>query len=235
MGALALHRDGRVMLGSKDRVLALDLASGECVPVAGPLWDDPEVTINDGSVDAAGRMLLGGCSAGMDNARPIGGLYRASADGTVERLDHGIHQSNCHCFSPDGRTLYAGDSFVETLYAYDYDPASGAIGARWVFATTGALGGVPDGSVCDSDGRVYVSVFRAGIVAVFAADGTLERTIELPAKLISSVAFGGPGLDRFFVTTIDPREFGWEADEHGGHVFVVDGLGVTGTAQSRFG
>jgi len=235
IGAVALHKDGRAVIGSKDRVLALDLASGAVEELSGPLWDDPAVTINDGAVDAAGRFLLGGCSAGFENPRPIGGLFRVNPDGSTGQLDSGIHQSNSHCFAPDGRTLYASDSFIETVFAYDYDPASGAIGERRVFAQTTDLGGVPDGAVCDSEGRVWISLFKAGMIAAFRPDGTLERTVELPTKLGVSCAFGGEKLDRLFVTTIDPAVFGWPEDPAGGYVYVVDGLGVTGVTQARFG
>lgn len=234
VGAMALRQDGGAVLAMTDSLFAFDFASGKSEKIAGPAFTSDQVTINDGAADRAGRFVFGGCSAGIDNPRPIGGLYSLDEAGKITELDHGTHQSNSHCFSPDGRTLYAADSFLKTLYAYDYDPATGGVANKRVFADTTELDGVPDGSAVDADGVVWVSVFQAGRVAAFRPDGRLERTVDLPAKLISSLAWGGDALDRLFVTTIDPAAFGWEAEDGGGHVYVIDGLGSRGVAEGRY-
>ena len=234
VGALALREGGGAVLAMKDTLYSFDFSSGVATKIAGPAFTSDRVTVNDGAADRAGRFIFGGCSAGMDDPQPIGGLYSLDAQGRITELDRGTHQSNSHCFSPDGRTLYAADSFIQTLYAYDYDPASGAVANKRVFARTGDLGGVPDGSAVDADGVVWVSIFRAGKVAAYRPDGRLERVIDLPAKLISSVAWGGEALDRLFVTTIDPAAFGWEAEAGGGHVYVIDGLGSRGVPEGRY-
>lgn len=234
VGALALRQGGGAVLAMTDSLYIFDFASGAAEKIAGPAFASDQVTINDGAADRAGRFVFGGCSAGIDNPRPIGGLYSLDTQGNIAELDYGTHQSNSHCFAPDGKTLYAADSFVRTLYAYDYDPATGQVANKRAFANTADLGGVPDGSAVDADGVVWVSIFQAGKVAAYRPDGGLERTIELPAKLISSLAWGGEALDRLYVTTIDPAAFGWEAEEGGGHVYVVDGLGSRGVPQARY-
>lgn len=234
IGALALRENGGAVLALTDTLNAFDFATGRADKIAGPAFTSDQVTINDGAADRAGRFVFGGCSAGMDNPRPIGGLYSLDREGRIAELDHGTHQSNSHCFSPDGRFLYAADSFVRTLYAYDYDPATGEVAGKRTFANTNDLGGVPDGSAVDADGLVWVSIFEAGKIAAYRPDGRLERVVDLPARLISSVAWGGDGLDRLFVTTIDPAAFGWAAEEGGGHVYVVDGLGSRGVPEGRY-
>ena len=234
VGAMALRQNGGAVLAMTDSLFAFDFASGKAEKISGPAFASDQVTINDGAADRAGRFVFGGCSAGIDNPRPIGGLYSLDTQGKIVELDRGTHQSNSHCFSPDGRTLYAADSFLNTLYAYDYDPETGAVANKRAFANTADLGGVPDGSAVDADGVVWVSIFQAGKVAAFRPDGRLERVIDLPAKLISSVAWGGDRLDRLFVTTINPAAFGWKAEDGGGHVYVVDGLGSRGVAEGRY-
>jgi L-arabinonolactonase len=234
VGALALREGGGALLAMGDSLHTLDFATGACEKIAGPAFASDQVTINDGAADRAGRFVFGGCSAGIDNPRPIGGLYSLGADRAISELDHGTHQSNSHCFSPDGRTLYAADSFVKTLYAYDYDPATGQASGKRAFFDTSRLGGVPDGSAVDADGVVWVSIFQAGKVAAVRPDGTLDRVIDMPALLISSVAWGGPELDRLYVTTIDPAAFGWDAEENAGHVYVIDGLGSRGVPEGRY-
>jgi sugar lactone lactonase YvrE len=234
VGAMALREGGGAVLAIKDSLHALDFAGGATERLAGPAFTNPRVTINDGAADRAGRFVFGGCSAGMEDPQPIGGLYVLDVEREITELEGGTCQSNSHCFSPDGRTLYAADSFVHTLYAYDYDPGTGQVANKRTFAVTADLGGVPDGSAVDADGLVWVSVFQAGKVAAYRPDGRLERLLDLPAKLISSVAWGGEGLDRLYVTTIDPTQFGWEREENGGYVYVVDGLGTRGVPEGRY-
>jgi sugar lactone lactonase YvrE len=234
VGAMALREGGGAVLAMTDSLYALDFASGETTKLAGPAFTSDRVTVNDGAADRAGRFVFGGCSAGLEDPQPIGGLYSLDAGHRIAELDHGTCQSNSHCFSPDGRTLYAADSFVNTLYAYDYDLDTGLVANKRVFAVTSDLGGVPDGSAVDADGVVWVSVFQAGKIAAYRPDGGLERVIDMPVKLISSVAWGGVELDQLYVTTIDPTQFGWPAEEGSGHVFVVEGLGTRGVPEARY-
>lgn len=233
VGAMALRAGGAV-LAMKDSLYTLDFADGACRKIAGPAFDSPDVTINDGAADRHGRFVFGGCSAGIDNPRPIGGLFSLDAGHRITKLDGGTHQSNSHCFSPDGRTLYCADSFLHSLYAYDYDLETGQVANKRVFANTEALGGVPDGSAVDADGVVWVSIFQGAKIAAYLPDGKLERVVEMPVRLISSVAWGGPKLDRLYVTTIDPTQFGWDAEEGSGHVYVVEDLGSRGVPEPRY-
>lgn len=58
--------------------------------------------------------------------------------------------------------------------------------------------------------------------------GKVEQEILIPAKQVTSVAFGGPNLDELYVTTarkqvIDPQL------APAGATFKVTGLGVKGT------
>jgi sugar lactone lactonase YvrE len=235
VGALGLRRGGGAVLAMVDTLYGLDFATGECARIAGPAFDNPRVTINDGAVDRGGGFVFGGCSAGMEDPQPIGGLFRLGPDHGIAKLDSGTHQSNSHCFSPDGRTLYCADSFIKTVFAYDFDPATGAVGNKRIFVTTEELGGVPDGSAVDADGLVWMSIFEAGKVAAFRPDGRLERVVDMPVRLISSVAFGGPALDVLYVTTIDPTQFGREAEDGSGYVYAVEGLGARGVAEARYG
>jgi len=234
VGAMGLRRAGGLVLAMKDSLFTMDFEDGSCAKVAGPVFDNPRVTINDGSVDRAGRFVFGSCDTDIENAQPVGGLYSLGADHVVVELDKATHLSNSHCFSPDGTTLYCADSHLKEMYAYDYDIGSGDVSNKRVFASTEELGGVPDGSAVDADGTVWMSVFEAGKIVAFRSDGTLERVVDMPAKLISSIAIGGDNLDTLFVTTIDPESFGWPPEEAGGYVYAVEGLGVRGVPEPRY-
>lgn len=237
---LVLRGNGGAVVTLRSGIHFLDLDSGalECLH---PLSDPPPHVYNDGKVDARGRVLIGASTANFANPGPDGGLFRLDPDLTLTRLDSGIHFSNGPCWSPDGATFYFSDSWINTTYAYDYDQASGEVSNRRAFVDTTQLGGLPDGATVDSEGRVWMALFRAGRIAAFRPDGSLERTIAMPVPLASSVAFGGPNLDRLFVTSI-AHDVAGEAqgasqashDDQAGSLFVIDGLGARGLPEPLF-
>jgi sugar lactone lactonase YvrE len=233
-GAMALRQAGGAVVAMKDAVYALDFATGGLAPLATAVDQPPRATFNDGKVDRQGRFIIGSCETDMHDPEPIGGLYSLGGDGRLTRLDGDITYSNSPCFSPDGATLYFSDSARHTIFAYPYDPDTGNVGERQVFADTQALGGMPDGATVDSEGRVWVAIFGGGKIGAFTPEGTVERIIDLPVSLPGSVMFGGPNLDQLYVVTIDPAYFGNPAEEGAGYVYVVEGLGVRGLPERRF-
>jgi sugar lactone lactonase YvrE len=89
------------------------------------------------------------------------------------------------------------------------------------------------------DGLYWVAVYRGGKIAAYRPDGSLERTIAMPVPLVSSVAFGGPALDRLYVTTIAHDVAAGGDQDHGtddqaGSLFVIEGLGTRGRAEPEF-
>ena len=69
----------------------------------------------------------------------------------------------------------------------------------------------------------------------FNSDGSLERAIDVPVPLVSSVMFGGPGLDRLYFTSIDGAALGLAPrDAQSGGLFVIEGLAVRGLSEPRY-
>ena len=69
----------------------------------------------------------------------------------------------------------------------------------------------------------------------FAPDGSLLRTVRLPVDRVTSCTFGGPDLDRLFVTTastgLDPEQ---RAEQPlAGAIFAID-PGCRGMPVTRF-
>jgi sugar lactone lactonase YvrE len=226
----ALRAGGGAVVTLRSGIHLLDLETGALEPLH-RLPDPPPFVYNDGTVDPRGRFLIGACTTHFDDPRPDGGLYRLDPDHGLHRIDDDIHFSNGTCFAPDGRTFYFADSHRKIMYAYDYDPETGAATNRRPFAETTALGGLPDGSTVDTEGRVWIAIYGGGKIAAYRPDGALERTIDMPVKLVSSVGFGGSGLDRLFVTTIAHGALGEPFEEGAGDLYVIDGLGAQGQVE----
>lgn len=230
--ALALRDRGGAVITLRTGVWAFDFETGQ-PELIHPLGDPPPYVFNDGKVDRRGRFVLGASTANFQEPTPDGGLFTLGADGALRRLDSAIHFSNGPCFSPDDRTLYFSDSWLKRIYAYDYDIETGEVANRRVFAETHDLGGLPDGATVDADGLVWAAIYGGGKIACFRPDGGIERVVETPVRLTSSVNFGGPGLDRLYVTTIKHGVHGDPVEEGAGDLYVIDGLGARGTAEPR--
>ena len=65
----------------------------------------------------------------------------------------------------------------------------------------GGEDGTPDGMTLDRDGNVWVAFWGGSCIRQFTPQGSLLRTIPLPAPQITSMAFGGKNLDLLLVTS----------------------------------
>jgi sugar lactone lactonase YvrE len=232
IGSMALRAGGGAIVALQDGVHTLDFTSGETAPLALPDGLDPRIQFNDGKVDRRGRFVVGSTDSKME--KPIGDIFSLGGDGALTVIDRGICISNGPCWSPDDRIFYFSDSILNTIYAYDYDIASGGAGNRRLFANTAELGGIPDGATVDADGLIWMAICEGAKVVAFRPDGKVERIVDMPVKLTASVMFGGPDLDRLFVTSIDPAALGRPNQPDDGHMFVIDGLGARGLAEPRY-
>jgi len=171
------------------------------------LPDWPEARLNDGRAAPNGDLWIGsmGNNVGPDGepgdvAPGLGVLMRIRSDGvsSIEKRDLGI--SNTVCWSPDRRTFYFGDTLRNTIWAYDYDAASGEIASERPFFA-GFERGEPDGSCVDADGRLWNCRFGGSCVVCVGPDGRIEEILEMPVRNITTCAFGGPDLKTLYITT----------------------------------
>ncbi len=232
--SFALRESGGAVVTLRTGIHFLDLETGALETVY-PLSDPPPFVFNDAKVDSKGRWIIGASTTKFDNPQPDGGLYRLDPDRSVTKLDTDIHFSNSPSLSPDGKTLYFSDSWLNTCYAYDYDAETGTTSNRRAFVDTSNLGGMPDGATVDSDGLVWIALYGGGKIAAYTPDGKAERVIDMPVKLVSSVMFGGPDLTDLYVTTIKHGSLGEPVEEGAGDLFVIRDIGAKGLPEPRFG
>ncbi len=180
---------------------------------------------NDGRVDRQGRFWAGTMVEDATRAPAYSaGLYCLDHAGRANLRESGIGIANGLCWSPDGMRMYFADSPRHTIYAYDFDPASGAIGNRREFART--EGGVePDGSTVDAEGHVWNAQWGGSQVVRYAPDGRVAEVVVTPgATQPTCVAFAGESLDLLCVTS---ARLGLDAaalatQPHAGHLFIYE-------------
>jgi sugar lactone lactonase YvrE len=189
--------------------------------------------MNDGNCDSAGRLWAG--TAGLNAEPHAGALYRLDPDRAVTRVLEGITESNGIDWSPDDRLMYYVDTMERRIDAFDFDPDSGAIANRRPFAAIDEGEALPDGLTVDAEGNVWLALWGGAGLRRYAPDGALTATVSVPTPNPTCPAFGGPDLDRLFITSA--RE-GLSAeqlahDPHAGALFVCE-PGVTGRPPHLF-
>ncbi|GAA0439970.1 gluconolactonase [Acrocarpospora corrugata] len=167
--------------------------------LAAPLAGRPEIRMNDGNVDPAGRYLAG--SMAYDCTPGAGALYRLDTDRSLHTVLTDVTISNGVDWSPDGALCYFVDSPTRRVDVFDYDVTSGALSGRRAFADTSDLPGIPDGLTVDADGGVWVAFWGGSRVVRYDPGGQAERTVRLPVTQVTSCAFGGPDLDQLYIST----------------------------------
>src|SRR3954454_17378348 len=147
IGSFGLRESGGAVVALEDGFHLLDLDNGELEFVAGP-DPVPGTRFNDGKVSPDGRFFAGT----MDEeqlSRPIAVLFRLDPDLSLHRVVEDLIVSNGLAWTADGRTIYHSDSKVPVLWAYDYDPGTGAVSGRRVVARPTEEIGRPDGGAAD--------------------------------------------------------------------------------------
>lgn len=160
----------------------------------------PGIRSNDGKCDAQGRFWVG--TMHVDADQYIGEMYRFDAPGKCKVMFDGIRCPNSLTWSPDGTTMYFADSFDKKIFCYSFDPATGEIGERRVFADTSHREGLPDGATVDANGYLWSARCAGYALIRYAPDGTEDRIIELPVKYPTSCAFGASDKVLYVTTGI---------------------------------
>jgi sugar lactone lactonase YvrE len=195
---------------------------------SGPVYElaDRSARFNDGAADAAGRLWMG--TKSVNGTPGLGALLRVDGTDATAVLT-GMGTPNGIGWSPDGATMYVSDSTIGRIDAFDFDASSGSLGASRPFAMIDPTDGRPDGLAVDVEGGVWSALWGGGRVVRLTPSGALEAVIELPVPLVTSCAFGGPELDRLYITTAR-----LDTDTPGaGGLFALD-VGIRGLSVGRY-
>lgn len=236
-GCVALREQGGLVIALRTGLFGFDPQSGVLEPLAeAPFGDDPRIRFNDGRPDRQGRFWVSSLREPPDPEVAAGVLYRFDADHRPHAMVAGLITGNGLAFSPDGRTLYHSDSHAsaQTIWAWDLDPEDGTITNRRLFATTHAIAGRPDGAAVDADGCYWTAANDGGQLVRYTPQGAIDRTVRLPVRRPTALAFGGRGLDVIFVTSMQPRPGDPPAAQpQAGGLFAL-ALGIRGLPEPRF-
>lgn len=176
-----------------------DPATGSREDLAAFEPDNPATRLNDGRTDRQGRLIAGGFDE--QNGERVSSVVRLDPDLRVETLFDGVACANGICFSPAGRTMYFADTPSRTIWAFDYDTATGKLANRRILHRFDGQPGMPDGSCVDADGCIWNAQWNGGRVVRFTPEGHVDRIVPVPVPNATCVTFGGARLDVLYITT----------------------------------
>ncbi len=188
-------------------IQAVNLKTGAVEVLYERCGDQPLSGPNDIAFDAHGGFWFTDHGHTHKRNRDRGAIYYALADGSsIREVVFPLDGPNGIALSPDGRTLYAAETFTARIWAWDIiGPGQLAPASRNLLAGTGRLVvTLPDLQLCDSmavdvQGNLHVATLPNGI-SVVSPTGHLLAQFPMPDPIATNVCFGGPDLHSAFVT-----------------------------------
>jgi gluconolactonase len=200
VGGIALHANGGVVVSGKNICHVKDgetriLFQREDIP-----------GFNDIFTDSAGRVYVGSLRSDpfKPGERTPGELWRIDAEGKVVQMYDQVGLTNGIGFSPDERAIYHADSAGPHIIVHDVASDGTMSNRRAIAQMSGGL--IPDGLCIDEAGCIWVAIYGGSCVARYTPEGKRERTIDVPAKAVTSVCFGGKDRRDLYIVTADNTE-----------------------------
>ncbi|MBL1375577.1 strictosidine synthase family protein, partial [Acinetobacter baumannii] len=162
---LGLHiaRDGRVLICSRDKLLALDPASGKIEPVVTKVDGPPLIFCSnvtesmDGTIyfsESTARFPFEQFMAAILEGRPTGRLFRRDPDGTVTTIATGLAFTNGVTITADGSALIIAETVGRRVSRYALTgPAAGTL-----TPIVEEIPGMPDNISTGADGRIWITL-----------------------------------------------------------------------------
>ncbi|MFC2089492.1 SMP-30/gluconolactonase/LRE family protein [Bacteroidota bacterium] len=223
IGTVVVKNKEEVAVALQGGIYLYNLGSKKLEFVACPPENDDAQRFNDGKCDPAGRFWVGTMSlkGGKENSH----LFCMDTDGSIQVKLDGISISNGIVWSSDEKYMYYIDTPTGKVMEYAYDKESGTISNPRVAVIVADTLGHPDGMTIDAKDNLWVCMWGGSAVCCFDRNsGELLDRIMVPAKNITSCAFGGENLDQLYITTArtgtSPEELKDFPDA--GALFVID-------------
>ncbi|MGC4069514.1 MAG: SMP-30/gluconolactonase/LRE family protein [Polyangiaceae bacterium] len=200
VGTVVPGENNLLWLGLRSGFGWLDVTTGRVGHIVDPESHKPHTRFNDGKCDPRGRFWAGTICEG--HPQFDGGLYCLDTDLTVIQKLENVQCSNGLAWSKDERSLYYIDTATQEVWAFRFEPDTGAIGEKRVVFSLPKEQGSPDGMTIDSEDFLWIALWNGGrVIRVDPRTGQVVFELSIPARNVTSVAFGGRDLDELYITT----------------------------------
>ncbi|WP_319229588.1 SMP-30/gluconolactonase/LRE family protein [Draconibacterium orientale] len=220
IGTVVPTESGNALVALQNGIYHFNMETGAKKLLLDPEADLPDNRFNDGKCDPSGRFWAGTISTKGD--REVAALYRFDPDTTIHKMVDKVSISNGIVWSADKTKMYYIDTPTQKVMAYDYDDATGEILNPEVAVNVPSELGSPDGMTIDENDNLWVALWGGSAVGCWnPASGELIDKIEVPAKNITSCAFGDEDMGTLYITSAREATSKEELEKwpHAGGVF----------------
>lgn len=170
-----------------------------------PGW--PALRCNDARVDPTGVLWFGtmqnnvqadGSTAQVTTWQ--GALYSLAAGGEAKQWQSGFGIVNTLAWSPNGETMYFGDTLANCIYRGAFDTVRSRLESREIFFANFSRG-LPDGSTMDAEGHLWNCRFGGACIVRIAPDGSIAGIIETPVRNPTTCAFAANDASTLLFTS----------------------------------
>ncbi len=229
LGSLALRQQGGLILAMDQGFYTFDPVSGDVEVINRPLAGREHLRLNDGKVDPFGSFVAGGMNIDFTRHENCP-MFRLSPQLEASEILDGFDCFNGACFSEDGELLYLTGRKEGVIEVFDYGAGQIPRNGRKLIEDCN-----PDGATVDAEGFIWSAQWDDECLLRITPEGEVDTRLAIPGQVVSSVIFGGAGLERIFVTTIGDGVHGASpTGDLPGRVLVIDGSGFRGRAEPRF-
>ena len=223
---------GKLLCGLKDGLYLFDPETASFEKLGTVPGEPATNRLNDACTDPWGRVWFGSMDDGENSAS---GRFYVFDRGDIRAAGpSGITITNGPAVNAAGDRIYFTNTSDQKIMVADLSPRG--VGEARPFADTGALfpDAYPDGPVVDAEGYVWTGLYLGSKVARFSPDGKLDTTIDISARDVTKMAFGGSDFRTAYVTSatknMTPADM--ERYPEAGSLFAFDAP-VAGFAQTR--
>lgn len=204
--SIALCLDGSALVGTERHICAWSW-HGEPRPLVEVEPDLPDNRLNEGAAGPDGAFWVGSMQQNIapdDSPRDItaaaGRLYRYAPDGRLSQVSDDLYGIANTLVWPEPNRLVVADTTKNSLFQCSLRP-DGRLGPRDILSE-GFDRGLPDGSCMDAEGGIWTARVAGGACLTRTGpDGQVDRVADLPCSWPTSCTFGGPDLDKLYVTS----------------------------------
>jgi sugar lactone lactonase YvrE len=223
---MVMRQGGGVLAVLRTGVFVLGPTLQDAKLLAPAPFESDHLFLHEARCDPAGRLWIGLIDSEAFEREPSGmTLFRLDGHRLVEQATGVVGSvANGMAWSRDGTSFYLADSLARTVWRFAYSVATGTLSDKQLFAQFNEDDGYPDGAAVDADDGYWVAMAAGGKVLRLNPDGSRDRYIEVPTALPTAVAFGGPTLERMFVTSIGSKHVlpAVRRGEHDGGLFELN-------------
>lgn len=195
--AIRFDRAGTMLIADYKKHTIFAIAPGTTTPV--PIYSSDRFNQPNDLAIAADGTLYASDPNWKGRSGQVWRITRGPdgrASGEVMTAPRAMGTTNGIDLSPDGATLYVGESGTGQIWAYGVS-GNALVDPRLV--TTFAPDTI-DGLRTDASGRLLVARIRKGVIAIVAPDGKQIREVALRGEEPTNIAFGGADGRTVFVT-----------------------------------